>query len=323
MHSRDLATYLSWVFCAAVLAVGGCHRTGGKGHAYLSAARGKRIVTLSPALSQMVMRLGDGKDLVGVTNDDDVAPAGLPAVGMYFNVDSERLLSLRPTLLLMMSGRAAVPSRLRQLASDGDFRLVRYPYPNRLVDIGWILAHRGKPSWKKIPNVPSLGQVLGQQAKARRLAAAMFARLKALKHLTGKWKKQRVLLVIGTNPLMASGPGTVNDQLLHIAGGVNVAQHASIRAPTYGREMLLKLNPQVVIFLQPGAPALKPDDARLAEFRGLNLPAIDHHHVYVLNNTLALLPALSVVHTACEMAAMIHPHHAAAIKRMQQEAGGE
>ena len=320
MNGAKWTGCLAGVLGAVVLAIGGCHRSGGGGKA---SGGGLRIVTLSPALSQMVMKLGDGKDLVGVTDQDAVAPAGLPAVGMYFDVNSERLLKLRPTVVLMMTGSAGVPARLKELSSEAGFRVVRYPYPNRLADIGWILAHHGTPSWKHVPKVPSVGEVLGKQPEAKRVAERMFARLDALGKLTSKWDQPRVLLVIGTDPLMASGPGTVNDQLLKIAGARNVAAGATVRAPTFGRESLLKLDPQVVIFLTPGAPPLRKGDARLAEFDGLDIAAAREHRVAVIHDKLVLLPGVSVVQTAFKMAKIIHPTHAVAIDRLEQEKVGE
>ena len=65
-----------------------------------------------------------------------------------------------------------------------------------------------------------------------------------------------MLMVIGVNPLMASGPGTVHDELLSYCGARNAAGNALVGAPVYDKERLLDANPGVVLFLLPQAAAL-------------------------------------------------------------------
>src|SRR5919204_5432984 len=61
----------------------------------------RRIVTLAPSLSEIVLALGAGDRLVGVTRfDDDARVAKLPRVGGYNDPEPETVLGLHPDLIL-------------------------------------------------------------------------------------------------------------------------------------------------------------------------------------------------------------------------------
>ena len=77
---------------------------------------------------------------------------------------------------------------------------------------------------------------------------------------------------------MASGPGTVLDEVLRMVGGENAAARRQGRSrPTYDREKLLALAPDVILLIQPGTPPRQKRSTRtacLAEFRSLDIPAV-------------------------------------------------
>ena len=63
---------------------------------------GARIVSLVPALTEMLFAIGAGPQVVGVGNFDNFPPEvkALPRVGALLDPDTERILVLRPTLVL-------------------------------------------------------------------------------------------------------------------------------------------------------------------------------------------------------------------------------
>ncbi|HEY0840310.1 MAG TPA: helical backbone metal receptor, partial [Vulgatibacter sp.] len=82
------------------------------------AAKPARVVTLAPSLSEIVLELGAGDTLAGVSRyDDDPAVAALPRVGGYLDPSPEAILALRPDLLLVepSPGNRAVVERLAGL----------------------------------------------------------------------------------------------------------------------------------------------------------------------------------------------------------------
>jgi hypothetical protein len=150
--------------------------------------------------------------------------------------------------------------------------------------------------------------------QAMKLKYTMIMRLGAISRLTADYDKAHhgspgVLMVIGTSPIMASGPGTVLDQLLSLAGGHNVARDATMSAPTYDKEKLQGLAPDVVLLFDPQGQPLGDlsTDARLAGLRGVDVPAVKHHQVFLIADPMAMLPSSTLDKTAGIMAKALHP----------------
>lgn len=270
-----------------------------------------RVVTLAPALSQMIVDLGAPDVLVGVAEHDYAAPSGLPIIGNFQNINLEMLIAVKPTHVLMMKSTAGTPPRLQQMFDSGQFELIVYPYPQNITDVCGILFAEASDHAS-----PSIGRVIGREAKASRLSEQILAKLEAIGTLTKDRPRPAVLMAFNTEPVMASGVGTINDALLRYAGGINVAGDTMVTAPVFDRESLLMLNPEVILLLLPQAPALVDGDHRLAIFRDLNIPAVKNDRIALLNDPLVLLPSTNMPLTCGAMAKAIHPELADQIDRI-------
>ncbi|MFW5681616.1 MAG: hypothetical protein ACOC1G_01295, partial [Phycisphaeraceae bacterium] len=126
-------------------------------------------------------------------------------------------------------------------------------------------------------------------------------------------------------PVMALGPGGPVHDLLRIAGGANAAAASGVPAPTYDREKLAALDPEVLIVLSPGGPPLgDPNrDARLTAFRRLPIPAVERGRVYLINDPLVLLPSTSMLDVAAELTSLLHPELSPAVERVLREVRSE
>ena len=277
-----------------------------------------RIVTLSPAISQMLVDMDLANAIVGVAQHDYAAPPNLPVVGNYIDLNIEILMVLRPTHVLTMHTRGQPPWPLRRMASEGRFRLVSYFAPLAVVEVANVLMPDPAGELTQFPPPPGLGQVLGVPEIAQQLKQRMLAKMRKIKQITAGRLRPRVLMAITTNPIMASGPGTTHDEMLTIAGGVNAAAGARVTAPTYDREGLLRLNPQLILILAPSALPLKSieEDPRLAGLRNLPIPAVRQQRIVLMNDPLVLLPSSCIPRITADMAKAIHPDLAAQIDQL-------
>ncbi|MFP4144252.1 MAG: ABC transporter substrate-binding protein [Phycisphaeraceae bacterium] len=306
---------MRWMLCllAGLVFLAGC------GEAETSGAAGRgdelRIVSLSPALTQMVVDLGLGDHLVGTGEHDMAAPAGLPVVGHYADVRSELLLAAGPTHVLTMAPSTGVPGRLRELADAGLFELAVYESPMSVSEVLAILADGGDP--------PAVGEVLGRPERAQRLRARIERQLKAIGEVTSRAEPTRALLLMSVQPVTALGPGTTHDEMLALAGGKNAAGEVStVTAPSFDRETLLKLEPGRLLLLMPGVESLSPGEPPLSEVRAL-LPGVERERVRLINDPLTLLPSSSLPRVVGEMARALHPELAAEVDAvLEAEASG-
>lgn len=276
-----------------------------------------KVVTFAPALTQMLRDLKMEDQLVGVSENDDAAPKSLPVVGNFLSPDAEKLVKIKPTHVLMMVGLEGPPARIVELSKSLGFELVAYRYPASFLEIGDILAESPvsttEPSAVNAPE--SLGKLFKRETMAKTLKYSMLARLTRIADAVKSDQDPSVLVVIGTGPLMASGPKTVFDDVLPFAGGRNAAWDSRVPAPTYDREKLLTVKPEVILLVQPNGMPLKSieEDSRLAELRGLDIPAVKNNRVHLVNDPLAMLPSTSLPRVVAAMAKAIHPSRAKAI----------
>jgi ABC-type Fe3+-hydroxamate transport system substrate-binding protein len=268
-----------------------------------------RIVSLAPALTQVIIDLQQQASLVGVAHHDTAAPPGLPVVGDYIHVNTEAIISLRPTHVLMMVGHSGTPDYLKNLAEQNNFSLITYPSPLSIDAVKKIIFNPACFTGGSGVEAPCLGVVLGVPRQAQNLTRNLDARLSALRTAVAVEPPVSTLMVIGINPVVASGPGTVHDQLLHIAGGANAAASATVGAPVYDQENLIRLDPQTILLFLPNDPPLAPihQDPRLADFKNLPIRAVTQQRIILLNDPAALLPSSSLVRIAAQIAQALHP----------------
>lgn len=191
-----------------------------------------RIIALSPAVAEIIYELGGEERLVGVSAYADYPPRAKvekPTVGGILNMDIERIVSLKPDIIL---GNESVTAR-DKLAPLG-LRLEEIP-DETIEDIG--------KSFERI------GALVGKAPEGRKLKERL---TKAVAEAAARVKDRprvKALVVIGHEPLwVAGGYGFVNE-LLEAAGGENAA--GTIKKDFYGidAERVLSGDPDVIVDL--------------------------------------------------------------------------
>ena len=192
----------------------------------------QRIIGLTPSLTEVIFALGLGDRAVGATTWADYPPAArkLPRVGAYVTPNLERIVALKPDLVLA----------------------------NKEGNPPWVvqrLAAMGVPVYVTVPVAPEelpaslaeLGAVLGAPQRGRELAAKLKAQFAEVARRLQGAQPRATLMVIGSRPLVSVGPGTMNNRLLILAKGRNVAQSAGQRWPRLNLEYVVDAKPRVII----------------------------------------------------------------------------
>ncbi len=275
-----------------------------------------RVVSLSPAVSQVIVDLGMADKVVGRIMQDPALPQSVPVVSSG-DIKLQPLENANPSHILVQGSR--FPPGLVDFARRNEILLVRYPDAQSVEDIYKMIETR---YYGEGPDGGgSIGQLLKCEGRARALYVTVSRKLRAIEGViaaAGKPTPRVLLSYGGMGPLEACGPRTVHDQLLRdFLRSTNVLEDATTGAVTVSTEMLINLDPDVIILMRPGEPAMTSfdTDARLQPLRGVPIKAVTNRRVAIVNHDLVLLPSSSIWIVAAELGKAIHPDLADEIDR--------
>jgi iron complex transport system substrate-binding protein len=213
------------------------------------------IVALSPHLVEIAYAAGAGAQLAAVVrfSDHPAAAARLPQVGDASRIDLERVLALKPDLVLgWRSGNP--PGDLQRLERLG-FR-VFVTEPQRLEDIGRIIR--------------VVGTLAHTQDAAEASAGAFESELAALRATYSRRAPVRVFYEIWHRPLLTVNGAHVISDVITLCGGINVFSDVPVLTPSVSFEAVLQARPQVIV---GGSSAMQQDDLA-AEWRRVPAAAL-------------------------------------------------
>jgi iron complex transport system substrate-binding protein len=254
-----------------------------------------RIVSVVPAVTEMLFAMGAGPAVVGVSSYDKVPAetAALPKVGALIDPDFERILSLRPDLVIVYGTQTDFIARL-QRASIPMFRY----------------EHAGLPDITQ--TIRRLGARVGHDAEAERLAASIEHDLDSIRRRVAGQPAVRTLLIFGREPgslrgIYASGGVGFLHDLLVLAGGVDAFDDVRRQSVQISTEQVLARAPDAVIELHEAALSA----ASLAESRALwrqlgAVPAVRNDRVYFLTGDFLTVPGPRIAMAAKAMADVLH-----------------
>lgn len=230
-----MRTRLAPLFLLAALALSGAAAAADapRGPRWLGPKPGKvqRVVTLAPSLTEMVMAMGAGGALVGVSRfDTDTSVAALPRVGGFVDPSVEAVIALKPDVVIVQ------PSPGNQRPVE---RMAELGVPVLLLPLHSVAD--------TLAALRAVGQALGRSKEADGLISRIEATRARIREAAKKRPTPRVLLVYGFEPLVVAGPGSFADELLRDAGAVNIAADAGSAYPIYSVERALRARPDVVV----------------------------------------------------------------------------
>ncbi len=200
--------------------------------------RVSRLVSLVPSITRQVHLLHKDGLLVGVTVFCDVPSLkDVARVGTIQNPSIEKIVALRPGLVLA-GVEANTASSVRKLRKMGICVFV-FPPRRCFRDVKRELI--------------LLGRILGASAMAEQLAREADDILEKVREsLPPPRDRVRVLLLYGIDPLVGAGGGSFGDEMIRMAGGVNILAGSSLPYPRCSREKVIAASPQVVFLTGMG-----------------------------------------------------------------------
>ncbi len=216
-----------------------------------------RVITLSPANTELAFAAGITPVAVSSFSDFPAQAAGIEQVATWQGMNLERIIALRPDLVLAWRGGNA-ERQVNQLTSLG-------------IKVMWIDA----------VSVEQVAQALRDLApysptpkKAEQAAQQMLNDYAALKEKYATQAKKRVFLQFGSQPLFTTGKGSIQNQVLEVCGGENIFAASRVPWPQVSREQVLARQPQAIVVV--GNAGEIPKIERFWQ-RQLKIPVIALH----------------------------------------------
>jgi iron complex transport system substrate-binding protein len=257
----------------------------------------RRIVSIVPAVTEMLFAIGAGPNVVAVSSFDNWPPEvkGLARVGALLDPDIEQILRLRPDLVVVYGTLPEVSAKLDR-AGIATFSYV----------MGGLDNLTG--------TIRRLGQAVGRRREAEKAATDLEARFDAIRMRVSGLKRPRTLLVFGREPgalraIDASGGVGFLADIVTLAGGDNVLAGEKREAVRVGTESILAAAPEIVIDLHYGR-TLSPEqiDRERAAWHTLPaLPAVREGRVALLVGDEFVVPGPRLADAAEAIADVIHP----------------
>jgi ABC-type Fe3+-hydroxamate transport system substrate-binding protein len=261
------------------------------------AAPARRVVSLNPSLTAMVIALGGREALVGVDDYSARSPeaAGLPSVGGLYNPSLEAVVALAPDLVVFVPSaeQRGFRERLEALAIP---RLVLDP-----VSFEDVLRAIG-----------SIGAAIGREREAAARVAAIRATRARVEAAARALPALRGVLVLQREPLFVAGAGTFVDDMLRSLGVTNLAAEQPGRWPRLAREWLLVAAPELILDASPD-----PEPAVAHWKRWPSLPAVAKGAVVDVPEGIATLPGPDLDEALLVLAAAARGEEFAAALRVE------
>ena len=234
-----------------------------------------RIVSLSPAVTELLFALGVGDRLVGRTTWCDYPPAArqIPSVGDGLNPNIEAVAARHPDLVVLYR------SALNETAAG---QLARLGIPAVVVQ------------QDRLEDIARAARLLGHLTGADRAGDSLadtLDQLMARSRVLNPPRPRplpRVAFVVWDNPPVVIGAGSYLDELAGLGGAANVFHDIDAASATVGLETLVSRDPDLIVVLRDSATADPPGFIRRPEWRAVR--AVRQARIVYLTGSLFARP---------------------------------
>jgi iron complex transport system substrate-binding protein len=255
----------------------------------------RRIISLVPAVTEMLFALGAGDRVVGVSNFDKFPPEviTIAQVGALLDPNLDRILSLKPDLVVVYYSQTDLQTQL-QRATVASFS---YKHAG-LADVTDTLR--------------AVGARIGRAEQARAIATEIESTIAALRKRYASGARPKTLVVFGRENFAlrgiyaSGGRGFVHD-MLTVAGGDNVFADVDREAVQATTELILARRPDVIIELRADPMTAEAERKEVTTWNQLaSLPAVRAKRVHIITDPRTVIPGPRVVEGVEIIAERLH-----------------
>lgn len=247
----------------------------------------QKIISLAPAITEILFAIGLDQEIIGVTDYCDYPEQALTKekMGGFKNPNLETIVAAEPDMVFIAAGvQEDVIKKLE------DLKVTVVVLDADTID-------------QVISNIELAGSLTGKEAEAKKVAADMRTRMT---NITSKLKdvaKPTVFVEIWDDPLMSAGSTSFVNNLIEVAGGLNIAAGNTEKFYNYSMESLLQADPDYYII---NTHAHTPADIQNRTGYEV-LSAVKNNKVYAVDDNLISRSGPRVIDGLEQIAKIIHP----------------
>ena len=267
--------------------------TDDEGTSVALAAQPSKIVSLTPAATEILFKLGAGDRVVAKVEDvADFPPEAhaLPVVATFQGVDTEKIVGLQPDLVIAGGNFGTSPDAVTKLRSLGIPVLVVYA-----ADVAGALK-----------DIELIGSAVGESGAAKDLTASMQAGIDQVTAATSALPAPRVFYETGTSDVAVYGIAdkSVYQELIKLAGGDPITTGSDTNWEQ-STEALVAADPQIIL-LGDGAYGMTAD-AVAARPGWKALTAVKDGAITPVDDVVVTRPGPRLVDGLLVLAKALHP----------------
>ncbi len=271
----------------------------------------KRIVCLAPSITELIFALGLGKYVVGVDSFSNYPPivvnlvknGRIAVVGSYWNPDVEKIVALKPDIVLASAGVSSHVALESKLEENG-------------IKVVYLRADKARDLSDIIADIQLVAQIFRAEDNATKLVNKIVSGIQNIDNALRRHNATKVRVLVLLSPpaygLWTTGSGTFINYLIAVAGGKNVFsdKYGWIKVSP---EDIVSRNPQVIIITAMGvnATTAKQIIKDLLKIPGISeVEAVKKGRIYVLTgeaDDMLTRPGPRVAKVALLLAKILHP----------------
>lgn len=252
---------------------------------------GERIVTLAPALTEIVFALEKGDKLVGNTKFCNFPHEAkkITRVGGYFDTNLEILISQKPEIIILYPEHY---EKIKIMEKKAKLVKVKHACLDDLFNA-----------------VETISKALAVEERGKEMISKIKYRLDQIKEKSSGKKRLKTLLIIGRNPekltnMFIIGKKDFLNELLETAGGIN-AYEGDINYPSISVESVISMNPDVIIELSAFNEGINEKKVQDLWKKYPFISAVKNKRIKIIKNSMWVIPGPRVHQIAEKMYSLL------------------
>jgi iron complex transport system substrate-binding protein len=236
----------------------------------------ERIIALSPSINEIIFALNSGDKIVANTDYAlyPEASVKIPKVGGYFSPSLEKIVALKPTLVIMQQNNHKLSLKLKRLGIK-----------SKIIKIDTL---------KNIKNsILELGTILHKNSEAKKIVKNINDELEKLKSIISN---KKILIVFGRNTdlskhIFVAGQNLYFDEIINESNNTNALQSTRKGQPILNMENIIACNPDIVLLLARCQADGVSNEGLIKPWLELPISASKTKAIYINSNIYAGLPS--------------------------------